>query len=81
MAKQIARPLQEARKKTVASGPGKRFRYDDCHRGVKGAKEKLCRKFRRWKTEGQFCRNHSNKDGLAGWFKKYPRATPKKRRP
>ncbi len=79
IAEQIGRPLQTTRKKIAALGLRKRFRYDDCHRVVKGAKEKLCRKCRKWKGESQFYMNRSSKDGLLGWCKKCSSAASKKR--
>ena len=81
IAEQIARPLQATREKTVASGLSKRFRCDDCHRAVKGAKKKLCLRCREWKGKGQFYRNRNSKAGLVGWCKKCPSTTRKKRQP
>jgi len=81
IAEQLGRPVQATRLRIHKLGLKKRFRYEDCHRVVNGAKEKLCRKCRKWRSEGQFCRNRSSKDGLLGWCRKCLSATRKKRRP
>ncbi len=67
IAERLGRPVQATRKKIVLLDLRKRFRYDDCHRVVKGAREKRCRKCRKWKGESQFYKNRNSKDGLAGW--------------
>jgi len=64
IAEQIGRPVQATRMKIVLLGLRKRFRYDERHRVVKGTKEKLCPKCRKWKGESQFYRRRSRKDGL-----------------
>ena len=46
------------------------LRYEDRHRVVKGAKEKFCRKCRRWKRESDFYKDNSEKDGLTVRCKK-----------
>jgi hypothetical protein len=40
--------------------------YQDVHRVVDGVNQKLCRKCREWKAEGEFHKNSSSGDGLAG---------------
>ncbi len=64
IAERIGRPVQATRMKIVLLGLRKRFRYDEHHRVVKGAKQKLCRRCKRWKNESEFYRNRSEKDGV-----------------
>ena len=64
IADQIGRSVQATRFKIIKLGLEKRLRYEDCHRVVKGAKKKLCRKCRKWKGESQFCKSRSSKDGV-----------------
>jgi len=64
VADQIGRSVQATRMKIVILGLAKRFRYEECHRVVKGTKEKLCSKCRKWKGESQFFKSRSSKDGL-----------------
>ncbi len=50
---------------------GRRYlRHEERHRVVKGAKEKLCSKCRKWKKESDYYTHRSNKDGLMGRCKK-----------
>ena len=42
----------------------KYLRYEDRHRVVNGVKEKLCTKCRKWKSESEFNKDRSEKDGL-----------------
>ncbi len=70
IADQVGRSVQTTRLRIHRLGLKKIFRYDECHRVVNGAKEKLCRKCREWKAENQFYKNGSSKDGLVGWCKK-----------
>ncbi len=46
------------------------LRYEERHRVVKGAKQKLCRKCEKWKGEKEFYRDRSGKDGLTNLCKK-----------
>jgi hypothetical protein len=46
---------------------GRRNRtYEQRHRTVDGVKQKLCRTCKEWKPEGEYHKNSSSKDGLAG---------------
>ncbi len=45
------------------------YRYEECHRVVGGVKQKLCRRCKRWKTESDFYKNRSKKEGLEMWCK------------
>jgi hypothetical protein len=40
------------------------YRYEECHRVVDGVKQKRCRRCKSWKTESEFYKNRSYKDGL-----------------
>ena len=60
--KRHARKRLEQKKK----GARRYLRYEDRHRVVKGAKEKLCSKCRKWKKESEYYKHRSNKDGLMG---------------
>jgi len=51
-------------------GAKRYLRFEDRHRVVKGVKQKLCSKCRRWKAESAFYKNRSAKDGLTGRCKK-----------
>ncbi|MHC4508364.1 MAG: hypothetical protein ACYTAO_05310 [Planctomycetota bacterium] len=52
------------------TGPKRRvYTYEDEHRVVDDAKQKLCRKCGEWKAEGEFHKNASRSDGLARWCK------------
>ena len=51
-------------------GGRKNLRYEERHRIVKGAKEKLCTKCGKWKKESDYYTHRSNKDGLMGRCKK-----------
>jgi hypothetical protein len=61
-------------------GLKKRLRYEERHRVVNGAKEKLCSKCGKWRSESQFNKNRSSKDGLIGWCRKCLSTVRKKRR-
>ena len=80
IAGQIGRSLPAICGRIQRLGLRKRFRYDERHRVVKGSKEKLCRKYKKWKVENQFYRNRSSKDGLAGWCGECLSTVRKKRR-
>jgi len=43
----------------------KYYGYEECHRVVKGVKEKRCRKCGKWKAESKFYKKSSDKDRLA----------------
>ena len=64
IADQIGRSVRATQERIHRLGLRKIPRYDDCHRVVKGTKEKLCPKCRRWKGESQFSKNRSSNDGV-----------------
>ena len=47
----------------------KYYRYEQCHRIVKGVKQKRCRRCAKWKDESEFRKQSSSKDGLRCWCK------------
>lgn len=47
----------------------KYLRYEYRHRIIKGIRQKLCTKCCKWKAEGDFYKNISNRDGLNNWCK------------
>lgn len=60
------------------------LRFEGRHRVVKGVKEKLCSKCRKWKKESEYYKNRSNKDGLSALCNKCsykPAKKSRKRRP
>ena len=79
-AEQIGRSLPAIQGRIHKLGLRKSFRYDERHRVVKGSKEKLCLKCRKWKAESQFYRNRRSKDGLAAWCRKCLSTVREKRR-
>jgi len=52
--------------KPKRKGGRRNLRYEDRHRIVNGAKQKLCCKCKRWKNESEFYKDRSQKDGLMG---------------
>ncbi|HCO95942.1 MAG TPA: hypothetical protein DIU00_18725 [Phycisphaerales bacterium] len=46
------------------------LRYEDRHRVVNGIKQKFCRKCKRWKSESEFYKGRSKRDGLMDRCKK-----------
>ncbi len=64
--KQLGRPVPATRLRIVKLGLKKRPRYEERHRVVKGVREKLCAKCRRWKRETDYYRRKSSEDGLMG---------------
>jgi len=54
----------------ISKGARRNLRYEDCHRLVNRVKEKLCRKCRKWKSENEFYKHRSKKDGLMSRCKK-----------
>ncbi|MHC4426822.1 MAG: hypothetical protein ACYSYV_12105 [Planctomycetota bacterium] len=46
------------------------LRFEERHRIVKGAKEKLCTRCRKWKKGSEYYKHRSNKDGLSTRCKK-----------
>lgn len=50
--------------------PRRNLRYEECHRVIDGIKQKLCRKCGKWKTESEYYRNGSARDGLNSRCKK-----------
>jgi len=61
-------------------GMRKYLRYEDRHRIVKGIKQKLCTKCSNWKSESEFCKDRSGKDGLMARCKKCSYKPAKKSR-
>jgi len=64
IAGQIGRSERATRSKIFRLGLQKRLKYEECHRVVNGAKEKLCGDCKTWKRESQFDKDPSTKDGL-----------------
>jgi len=64
IAKQIGRSERAIGFGILKLGLQKRLKYEECHRVVNGAKEKLCGKCKTWNGESQFGRSHSIIDGL-----------------
>ncbi|MHC4330554.1 MAG: hypothetical protein ACYSWW_20805 [Planctomycetota bacterium] len=60
---------QEAAEYQKAGRSGRDSRYEDYHRVVDGAEQKLCRKCNEWKARSEYHKNASSKDGLATWCK------------
>ena len=49
----------------------KKYRsYEECHRVVKGVKERRCRGCGKWKAESEFYKSRKSKDGLGLYCKK-----------
>lgn len=61
-------------------GPKSRrnMRYEDRHRLVDGAKEKLCTKCGKWKKENEYYKQRSNKDGISARCRKCSYTSVKK---
>ena len=55
---------QRERNRKMGKGLKTLRRYEECHRVVSGVKQKKCRKCKRWKTESEFYKDRSRKDGL-----------------
>jgi hypothetical protein len=77
---------RHARKRLEQKNKGARryLQYGDRHRVIKGAKEKLCSKCRKWKKESEYYKYRSSKDGLMGQCRKCsykPAHKSHKRRP
>jgi hypothetical protein len=58
----------------------KNLRYEDRHRIVNEIKQKYCRKCKRWKSENEFYKARSRKDGLMSRCKKCSYKPAKKSR-
>ncbi len=56
---------RERYKKKVKILKRKYYRYEECHRVVDGVKQKRCRRCKSWKTESDFYKVRSHKDGLS----------------
>ena len=56
----------------------KHYSYEECHRVVKGVKEKRCTKCKKWKDESEFSKQRTSKDGLRPWCKKCEREYTRK---
>ncbi len=48
----------------------KYYSYEECHRVVKGVKEKRCRRCGKWKAESEFYKSLRSKDRLELYCKK-----------
>ena len=70
IAEQLGRPVQATRKIIVRLGFKKRLRYEYLHRVVNGVMQKLCRTCKIWKSENEFYKDSSRKDGLNNQCKK-----------
>ena len=79
IAEQLGRPVRATQTRLFKLGLKKRLRYDECHRVVNGAKEKLCRNCRKWRGESQFSKNRNSKDGLIGLCKECSNKAYRKR--
>ena len=64
----------------IEKGARRNLRYEDRHRVVNGVKQKFCRTCKRWKSETEFNKDRSGKDGLMGRCKKCLSTVRKKRR-
>jgi len=62
--KDCVRAYIRERYKKEGKGLKTYYRYEECHRVVDGVKQKRCRRCKRWKTESEFYKNRSCKDGL-----------------
>ncbi len=62
--KDCVRAYMRGRYKKEGKGLKKYYRYEECHRVVDGVKQKRCRSCKSWKTESEFYKNRSYKDGL-----------------
>ncbi len=67
--KDCVRAYIRERYKKEGKGLKTYYRYEECHRVVDGVKQKRCRRCKSWKTESDFYKRRSNKDGLAVWCK------------
>jgi len=62
--KDCERAYTRKRYKKKGKGLKQYYRYEECHRVVDGVKQKRCRRCKSWKTESEFYKNRSCKDGL-----------------
>jgi hypothetical protein len=62
--KDCVRAYMRERCKKEGKGLKQYYRYEECHRVVDGVKQKRCRRCKSWKTESEFYKNRSCKDGL-----------------
>ncbi len=62
--KDCVRADNRERYKKEGKGLKTYYRYEECHRVVDGVKQKRCRRCKSWKTESEFYKNRSCKDGL-----------------
>ncbi len=67
--KDCVRADMRERYKKQGKGLKTYYRYEECHRVVDGMKQKRCSRCNKWKTESNFYKRRSNKDGLAAWCK------------
>ncbi len=62
--KDCVRDNMRERSKKEGKGLKQYYRYEECHRVVDRVKQKRCRRCKSWKTESEFYKNRSCKDGL-----------------
>ncbi len=62
--KDCVRAYIRERYKKEGKGLKQYYRYEECHRVIDGVKQKRCRRCKSWKTESEFYKNRSCKDGL-----------------
>ena len=62
--KDCVRAYIRERYKKEGKGLKTYYRYEECHRVVDGVKQKRCRRCKSWKTESEFYKSRSYKDGL-----------------
>ena len=67
--KDCVRAYMRDRYKKQGKGLKTYYRYEESHRVVEGMKQKRCRRCKSWKTESEFYKNRSCKDGLKFWCK------------
>ena len=69
LCKDCGRADMRERYKKDGKGLKTYYRYEECHRVVEGVKQKRCRRCKSWKTESEFYKDRSCKDGLQSWCK------------
>ncbi|HUU20562.1 MAG TPA: hypothetical protein VMW72_25670 [Sedimentisphaerales bacterium] len=67
--KDCVRAHMRERLKKEGKGLKQYYRHEECHRVVGGVKQKRCRRCKSWKTESEFYKGRSCKDGLQLWCK------------
>ena len=67
--KDCVREDMRERYKKEGKGLKQYYRYEESHRNVDGVNQKRCSRCKKWKTESDFYKLRSKKDGLAVWCK------------